>query len=238
MRVNAKGAIGSLSSIVFPESPPASTGTAAKRGLLLVDDHMVVRAGVRRVLDAIAGEWEISEAADAFEALSCLRRRPFDLAIVDLTMPGMTGLDLIARIRSEFPRVRVLVLSMHAEEQYALRAFKAGASGFVVKDAASAELLKAVQKVVAGGAYVTGALAERVVQRMSGVEPEPLLGSLSDRELQVLRLLVGGQRVRDVAESLHLSVKTISSHKTRIQEKLRLPNTAALIRFGLANQLD
>lgn len=213
------------------------TDPTTQRGLLLVDDHAIVRAGVRRVLEAIAADWEICEAASAFEALAFLRQHPCDLAIVDLSMPGMSGLDLIARIRSEHPQVRVLVLSMHAEEQYALRAFKAGASGFVAKDSAATELLAAVRKVAAGGAYVTGALAERLVQNMSGLSPQPLLDQLTNRELQVLRLFVGGKRVGEIAELLHLSVKTVSTHKMRVQEKLRLPSTAALVRFGLEHQL-
>jgi DNA-binding NarL/FixJ family response regulator len=207
-------------------------------GLLMVDDHTIVREGLKRVLDPIANNWEITEAGTGFQALECLRRRHFDLAIVDLSMPGMSGLELIRRIKSEYPSVGVLVLSMHAEEQYAMRAFKAGADGYLTKDSAAAELVAAVRKVASGGAYVTSSLAERVVQQLNGAAEAPRHAELSDREMEVLQRIVAGQRLTDIAEALHLSIKTISTHKSRIQEKLRLPNAAALIRYGLEQGLD
>jgi DNA-binding NarL/FixJ family response regulator len=150
----------------------------------------------------------------------------------------MSGLELIRRIKAEWPSVAVLVLSMHAEEQYALRAFKGGANGYVTKDSAATELIAAVRKVAAGGAYVTASLAERVVQQLNGVVRVPRHAELSDRELDVLQRIVAGQRLTDIAEALHLSVKTVSTHKSRIQDKLHLPSMAALIRYGLEHQLD
>jgi len=153
-------------------------------------------------------------------------------------MPGMSGLDLIARLRAEFPRLRVLVLSMHAEEQYALRAFQAGAHGYVTKDRAPAELVDAVAKVAGGGAYVTTSLAERVVQSLNGAQAVPRHAQLSNRELDVLRRIVAGQRLSDIANELHLSIKTISTHKRRIQDKLQLPSMAALIRYGIEHGLQ
>jgi DNA-binding NarL/FixJ family response regulator len=209
-----------------------------RQGLLLVDDHTIVREGLRRILESVADEWQITEAGSGFQALECLRRAPFRMAIVDLSMPGMGGLELIKRIKAEYPGVAVLVLSMHAEEQYALRAFRAGANGYVTKDSASAELVAAVSKVASGGAYVTASLAERVVQQLSGASRVPRHEQLSDRELEVLQRIVAGQRPTEIAEALHLSVKTVSTHKSRIQEKLQLPNTAALIRYGLEHGLD
>ena len=207
-------------------------------GLLLVDDHTIVREGVRRILEAVADRWQISEAGSGYQALECLRRQCFGMAIVDLSMPGMTGLELIKRVRADHPQVKVLVLSMHAEEQYALRAFRAGANGYVTKDSASAELLAAVGKVASGGAYVTASLAERVVQQLNGGVRAAPHSQLSDRELDVLQRIVAGQRPTEIAQALNLSVKTVSTHKTRIQEKLQLPNTAALIRYGLENQIE
>ncbi len=207
-------------------------------GLLLVDDHTIVREGLKRILEPIAHEWSITEAGSGYQALEFLRAKPFDLAIVDLSMPGMSGLDLIRRVKAEHPAMAVLVLSMHGEEQYALRSFKAGANGYVTKDTASTELVAAVRKVAAGGTYVSAVLAERVVQQLSGKSPERRLSELSDRELDVLRRIVLGQRLTDIAEALHLSIKTVSTHKTRIQDKLQLPNMAALIRYGLEHQLD
>jgi len=207
-------------------------------GLLLVDDHTIVREGLRRILEAVADQWQIIEAGSGFQALECLRRQRIGMAIVDLSMPGMSGLELIKRIRAEYPAVKVLVLSMHAEEQYALRAFRAGANGYVTKDTASAELVAAVRKVAAGGTYVTASLAERVVQQLNGATQAPRHAQLSDRELEVLQRIVAGQRPTEIALALHLSVKTVSTHKSRIQDKLQLPNTAALIRYGLEHQLD
>ncbi len=206
---------------------------ATRIPLLLVDDHTIVREGLRRILQGTGEGFAVVEASSGFQALECLRRQTFQLAIVDLSMPGMNGLDLIRRIKSEYAGVAVLVLSMHAEEQYALRAFKAGANGYVTKDSAAEELVRAVHKVLGGGAYVTASLAERVVQQLSGAVEVPRHAHLSDRELEVLRRIVAGERLTDIADALHLSVKTISTHKTRIQDKLQLPNMATLIRYGL-----
>ena len=215
-----------------------TTDTRPRLGMLLVDDHTIVREGLKRILEPISDDWAVTEAGTGFQAIECLRRQRFELAIVDLSMPGMSGLDLIRRVKAEWPHVSVLVLSMHAEEQYAMRAFKAGANGYVTKDSAAAELVTAVRKVAAGGTYISISLAERVVQQLNGASRAPRHADLSDRELEVLNRIVAGQRLTDIAEALHLSVKTVSTHKTRIQEKLQLPNTAALIRYGFENQLD
>ena len=206
--------------------------------LLLVDDHAVVREGLKRILTASGSQWHITEASSGFEALEILRQQAIDLAIVDLSMPGMSGLELIHRIRASFPSVMVLVLSMHAEEQYAVRAFKSGAKGYVTKCTAAEELVAAVVKVAAGGAYVTTKLAERMVQQFNGTLSGPNHAQLSNRELDVLQRIVAGQRLTDIAAALHLSIKTVSTHKSHIQEKLQLPSTAALIRYGLEHQID
>lgn len=205
--------------------------------LLLVDDHTVVREGLARVLDPKSHGWTITQASSGHQALEFLRSNHFDLAIVDLSMPGMSGLDLIARIRGEFPGVAVLVLSMHAEEQYAMRAFQAGARGYLTKDSASGELVKAVRKVAVGGMFVTPNVAERLLQQLNGQTQEPCIDALTNRELEIVRRLVAGQRPVDIAHDLHLSIKTVSTHKRNVQEKLQLDSTAALIRFGLEHQL-
>jgi DNA-binding NarL/FixJ family response regulator len=207
------------------------------RRILIVDDHAVVREGLARILAGASEAWTVGEASSGFQALEWLRREHADLVIVDLSMPGMSGLELIRRIRGEFGRVAVLVLSMHAEEQYAMRAFKAGANGYVTKDGASAELLLAVRKVMAGGAYVNPELAERVVLQLNGSVDAARHSQLSDRELEVLRRLVAGQRPTEIAHALHLSVKTVSTHKSRIQEKLALPTLADLVRYGIEQGL-
>lgn len=206
--------------------------------VLVVDDHAVVREGLARILTGTGEGWTVGEASSGFQALDWLRRERADVVVVDLSMPGMSGLELVKRIRAEFGRLPVLVLSMHAEEQYAMRAFKAGANGYMTKDGASGELIKALRKIAGGGAYVSGDLAERVVLQLNGSVDVARHAQLSDRELDVLRRLVAGQRPTEIAQALHLSVKTISTHKSRIQEKLNLPTLADLVRYGLEHDLD
>lgn len=211
-------------------------GAGALR-LLVVDDHAIVREGLQRVLGNTDALWTVAEADGGFAALALLRQQPFDLAIVDLSMPDMGGLELLRRARAEFPALRVLILSMHAEEQYAVRAFKAGANGYVTKDSAARELAAAVRKVAAGGAYVSSVLAESMVLHLSGAREPPAHAQLSDRELEVLRRLVAGERPSAIARALHLSIKTISTHKSRMLTKLQLPTTAALIRYAVEQAL-
>lgn len=205
--------------------------------ILIADDHTIVREGLKRVLETTQDHWAITEASSGFEAMEVMRRQPIDLAIVDLSMPGMNGLELIKRSKVEFPGVQVLVLSMHAEDQYAMRAFKAGAKGYVTKDMAATELISAVRKVALGGTYVSSSMAESVVLRLNGSADEPRHAQLSNRELEVLKRLVAGERPTQIADALHLSVKTVSTHKTHIQEKMQLPSMAALIRYCMEHQL-
>ena len=202
--------------------------------MLLVDDHAIVREGLKHVLSPKGCNWTLTEAETGFQAMELLRTRDFDLVLVDLSLPGMNGLDLIRRIKAEMSAVRVLVLSMHAEEQYALRAFKAGADGYVTKDMAATELVGAVRKVAVGRAYVSASLAESVVRRLNGAKA-PLHSLLTDRELDVLRRVAAGRGLTEIASALHLSVKTVSAHKTRIQEKLQVSSTAELVRYALHN---
>ncbi|MCG3188988.1 MAG: Response regulator UvrY [Burkholderiaceae bacterium] len=211
---------------------------AQHRTILIVDDHTVVREGLVRVLGGANPGWSVGEASSGLQAIEWLRRHRVDVLIADLSMPGISGLELIRRVRAEFPQVRVLVLSMHAEEQYALRAFQAGALGYVTKDRAASELVQAVDRVAEGAIFVTPSLAEYVVQQLRGSQPAPRHDQLSNRELDVLRRLVAGHRVSDIAEALHLSIKTVSSHKRRIQDKLGLGSTAALIRYGIEQGLQ
>jgi two-component system invasion response regulator UvrY len=206
-------------------------------GILVVDDHAIVREGLKRMLEASTSAWRIAEAGDAFAALERLRAGGIDVAIVDISMPGMGGLDLLRRARQEFPALRILMLSMHAEEQYAMRAFKNGANGYLTKDCAPRELVDAVRKVLAGGHYVSTSLAERMVQTLSGAHEPALHTQLSDRELEVLRRLASGQRPTDIARELHLSIKTVSTYKSRILERLQLGSTAALIRYAMEHDL-
>ena len=206
--------------------------------LLLVDDHQIVREGLKRLLAPANSEWVVTEVSNGHQAVDFMRQQRVDLAIVDLSMPGMSGLDLIRRIKADHPNTAVLVLSMHAEEQYAMRAFKLGANGYVTKDSAATELVTAVHKVAAGGTYVSANLAERVVQQLNGASQSERHQELSNRELEVLQRIVAGQRLTEIAEELHLSVKTVSTHKARIQEKLELTSMAALIRYGIEHHIS
>jgi DNA-binding NarL/FixJ family response regulator len=205
--------------------------------ILIVDDHAIVREGLKHILESPAAAWTVAEAENGLRALELLRNGNFDLAVVDLSMPGMSGLELLRRIRQEFARLPVLILSTHSEEQYAMRAFRAGAKGYVTKDLAAHELDLAVRKVADGGTYVSPSLAERMVLQLNGSFEAPRHDQLSDRELDVTRRLVAGQRPTDIANELHLSIKTVSTHKSRILERLQLPNLAALIRYGMEHGL-
>ena len=205
--------------------------------VVLADDHQLMREGLRRLLDATPGMHVAGEAGSGHEALELLRRVAVDVAVLDLSMPGMTGMELIRRVKTEFPQVAVLVLTMHAEEQYAMRAFRCGASGYLTKDSAGDELVQAIRKVAGGGGYVTTALAERLAMGLSALREAPRHASLTDREFEVFRRIVAGQRLTEIADELHLSIKTVSTHKARVLEKMDLDSTAALIRYGLENRL-
>ncbi len=206
--------------------------------ILVADDHSIVREGLKRLLESAPEGWVASEAASGFEALELLRQRRFDLAIFDLSMPGMSGLDLLVRVRALYPALPVLFLTMRSEEIYARRAFEGGARGYLTKDSAAQELVAAVRKVAAGGVYVSAALADRLVLQLGASGTGRPLDRLSDRELEVLRRLVAGERPTEIAQTMNLSIKTVSSHKSRIQDKLQLSNLAALVRFGIEHGLS
>lgn len=215
---------------------PADSGRPLR--ILIADDHAIVREGLKRVLESTSSTWSVVEAATGFEALEQIRHQPFDLAIFDLSMPGLSGLDLLRRVRGDSLRLPVLMLSMHSEDQYALRALRAGANGYLTKDCATRDLADAVRKVAAGGAYVSATLAEHMALELNGGRAPARHSSLSDREFEILRRLVAGHRPSEIAQALHLSVKTVSSHKARILQKLDLPTTAALIRYGIEHGLS
>jgi len=200
--------------------------------VLLADDHEIVRDGLKRILGA-AGDLQVAgEAANGDQALALVKANDYDVALLDMSMPGLAGIDLIKRVRIEKPKLRILVLSMHGEQQYATRALKAGASGYLTKDSAAGQLVGAIRKVAAGGVHVSEAAAAGLVS----AERAPHQ-ALSDREFEVLRLLAGGRSPTEIAGRLHLSVKTVSTHKTHIQQKLGLSGTADLVRYALEHKL-
>jgi DNA-binding NarL/FixJ family response regulator len=175
------------------------------------------------------------EAPDGDAALALVRAHEFDVAVLDLSMPGLSGIDLVKRLKLEKPKLRLLVLSMHGEKQYAARALKAGASGYLTKDSAAEELLGAIRKIAAGGVHVSASAAASLVAESIGDGPPH--SRLTDREFEVFRLLAAGASPTEIAGQLHLSVKTISTHKARIQEKLAVSGTAELVRYALEHKL-
>jgi len=200
--------------------------------VLLADDHGIVRDGLKRIL-AATGEVEVAgEAKDGDETLALVKANDYDVAVLDMSMPGLAGLDLIKRLRLEKPALKLLVLSMHGEQQYAARALKAGASGYLNKDSAGELLVGALRKVAAGGVHVSDAAAAGLVSAARAPRQ-----ALSDREFEVLRLLAAGRSPTEVADQLHLSVKTVSTHKANIQLKLGLGGTADLVRYALEQKL-
>ena len=204
--------------------------------VLLADDHTLVREGLKQLLAATADLRVEGEAANGDEALAQVKANEYDIAVVDLSMPGLAGIDLVKRIKLERPRLRVLVLSMHGEQQYAARALRAGASGYVTKDAAADQLVSAIRKVAAGGVHISEAAAAHLVASAAG--DGPTHRRLSDREFEVFRLLVAGLGPTEIADQLHLSVKTVSTHKTRILDKLGMESTADLVRYAVENKLS
>jgi DNA-binding NarL/FixJ family response regulator len=201
--------------------------------ILLADDHKIVRDGLKRILEAIPDLRVTGEAASGDEALALVKANDYDVAMLDLSMPGLAGLDLIKRLKIVKPALKLLVLSMHGEQQYAARALKAGASGYLNKDSAGEQLVAALRKVAGGGVHITDAAAASLLQSAG----KPVHETLSDREFEVMRLLVEGLGPTEIGERLHLSVKTVSTHKTRILEKLGLASTADLVRYALEHKL-
>lgn len=204
--------------------------------LLIADDHKLVRDGLKQI---VAGGQDIevaAEAANGDEVLALIKERDFDLVLLDMSMPGLAGIQLIKRLKLEKPALRILVLSMHGEQQYAARALKAGASGYLTKDSASEQLLRAIRKVAAGGVHISDAAAASLIAG-TGAADAPPHSLLSDREFEVFRMLATGKGPGEIAQNLHLSIKTVSTHKARILEKMQLRSTAELVRYALEHGL-
>lgn len=205
--------------------------------ILLTDDHAVVRRGLRQILAAEFKKAEFGEAANAQEAIKKLGEEPWDIAVLDVTMPGRGGLEVLKEIKQTRPKLPVLMLSMHPEDQFAVRLLKAGASGYMNKESAPEELVGAVKKLLSGGRYVSPALAEKMASYLAlDVQTTPH-ERLSDREFLVLRLIASGKPVGAIARELSLSVKTISTYRTRILEKTGMTNNAELTHYALQNHL-
>ncbi len=206
--------------------------------VLLADDHSIVRAGLRRIIEDSGDMQVVAEAADGKEALARIRSQRPDVAVIDISMPDMDGLEVIRRIKHEIPQLPILVLTMHAEQQYVVRAIEAGAMGYVTKQSAPEKLVDAIRKVNAGSRYLTAEAAEALaVQVARGQKGGSALDSLSTRELQVLRRLALGHTNREIASAYNISIKTVDTYRFRLLKKLNLRNNAELSRFAIQNNL-
>lgn len=205
--------------------------------VLIVDDHAIVRRGLRDLLsDEFLGA-AFGEAADAPQALEQLREKKWDVALLDIALPGKSGLELLKELKNEWPKLPVLVLSAHPEDQFAVRVLKAGAGGYMTKESAPEELAKAIRKILAGGRYVSPALAEKlalgVTKDLTCMPHE----TLSDREYEVMSWIASGKTVKEIAEELSLSAKTISTYRARVLEKLSVKNSAEIVQYAIRNGL-
>ncbi len=205
--------------------------------ILIADDHVVVRRGLIEILAEEFTEAEFGEAGDTGEALQSIRGQDWDIIVLDLTMPGRGGLFVLEELRSSARKVPSIVLSMHPEDQYAVRALRAGACAYLTKDVASTELVGAVKKVLAGGRYITASLADRLVSLLGRDADQPLHEALSDREHQVMCMIASGETVSSIADELSLSAKTISTYRARCLEKMGMRTNAELTRYVIEHDL-
>lgn len=205
--------------------------------VLIADDHAIVREGLKQIVAESSDMIVADEAGDGKEALKKALEGDFDVVVLDITMPGINGLDALKQIRSQKPKLPILVLSMHPEEQYAVRVLRAGASGYLTKESAPEELITSIRRVSKGMKYISPSLAERLVSELENDHHGPLHETLSDREYQVMCMIASGRSPTDIAEELSLSIKTISTYRGRILEKMGMKNTAEIIRYAMEHEL-
>lgn len=205
--------------------------------ILIADDHALVRTGLKQLIATTTEMHVADEATHGAEVVDKVKKGDFDLLLLDMTMPGLSGVDLVRRVRSDKPALPILVLSMHNEGQVVSRAFRAGASGYVTKDSDPDILLSAIRKVAAGGRFLDPSLVDAMVFEVGDAD-KPLSERLSDREYQVLEMIVAGRGINEIGRALNLSAKTISTHKMRLMEKLGVDNNADLIRYAIRNGLS
>jgi two-component system, NarL family, invasion response regulator UvrY len=205
--------------------------------ILVADDHAIVREGLKQILADVNDMAVRDEAAGGQEALAKIRSGEFDVVLLDISMPGRSGLEILKEIKAERPKLPVLILSMHAEEQYAVRALRAGASGYLTKASAPDELIGAIRKVSCGRKYVSSSLAEKLALDLDIDTKKPPHATLSDREYQVMLMLASGKSVKEIADELCLSVKTISTYRTRVMQKMNMKKNAELTLYAIRNHL-
>lgn len=206
--------------------------------VLVADDHKIFRAGVKRLIEESADIEVAGEACDGFDALAKLRKEEWDVVLLDINMPNKSGLDIVRQMKQEKPKLPILILSMYPEEQYAVRALKAGAAGYLTKDSESEELIAAIRKVVKGGRYATPALLEKLLFELDGERDVPKHHALSAREYQIFEQIIQGKALTEIAEAMTISVKTVSTYRTRVLEKMNMENNAELIHYAIQHGLS
>ena len=205
--------------------------------ILIADDHAIVRKGLRQILQEHYPGCHIEEASDAESVIKLTLGAEWDIIISDLTMPGRSGLDVVQHVSQNFPKLPVLIFSMHPEEQYAIRSLKAGAAGYLRKDAATDEMIRAIERVLQGRKYVSSYLAEKIASELDLDTSKPSHQTLSDREFHVFKLIAEGRTISEIAEQLSLSITTVSTYRARILAKMDMRTNAEIIRYALENQL-
>lgn len=205
--------------------------------ILIADDHAIVRHGIKEIVNSDSQMTIIGEASNGMELLSLAREMKADVVILDISMPGRNGLETLKELKQNYPSLPVIVLSMHPEDQYAVRVIKAGAAGYMNKESAPEELIEAIKKVFRGGKYISPKLAEILAFHIEGNFPDQPHKSLSDREFQVFQSIATGRSVGQISEDLNLSVKTISTYRTRIMEKMNMKTNAEIIRYAVDQNL-
>jgi DNA-binding NarL/FixJ family response regulator len=207
--------------------------------ILIADDHAILRAGLKHLLSEYPDIVVAGEASNGHEALAKVQEESWSAMVLDMTMPGKSGIELIKQLKLIAPKLPILILSMHKEDVYAVRALKAGAAGYLCKDNAEDQLVPALRKVAAGGLYITPEVAEKLAAGMlyGGPQDTPPHTRLSDREYQIFQLIAGGKSVTDIAQLLNLSVKTVSTHKTHVLEKMNCASVADLVRYAIQHEL-
>jgi len=205
--------------------------------ILIADDHAIVRRGLKQILTETPDMIVAGEAHNGQELLEKSRSDQWDVVVLDISMPGRGGLDILKQLKSEQPKLPVLMLTIHPEDQYAVRVLRAGASGYLTKESAPDHLVEAIRKVARGGKYVSPHLAEKLAFNLESLSERPLHEALSDREFQVLRLIASGKTVKEIGEELSLSVKTISTYRTRILEKMKMKNNAEMTHYAIQQKL-
>jgi two-component system, NarL family, invasion response regulator UvrY len=205
--------------------------------ILIADDHTLFRKGLKHILSEYPDLVVTDEASNGQEVLNKIWHNDYDMVLLDITMPGMTGLDALKQLKNDKPKLPVLVLSMHPEEQYAVRVIRAGASGYLRKESAPDELITAIQKISGGRKYITSSLAERLADDMEPTAEKPLHDTLSDREFEVFRMIAAGKTIKQIAEALFLNARTISTYRSRILEKMQMKTNAELIHYAIKHQI-